>query len=77
MNFSSLSSHLPMIKLHFLYPYGLIPNATMGHVSLTATGEERVTAKLQKGAEIEKTADLGLRQKDSNAQLQSEFSALK
>lgn len=49
----------------------------MGHVSLTATGEERVTANLQKGAEIEKTSDLGLRQKDSNAQLQSEFSALK
>lgn len=66
-----------MIKLHFLYPYGLIPNTTMGHVSLTATGEERVTANLQKGAEIEKTSDLGLRQKDSNAQLQSEFSALK
>lgn len=66
-----------MIKLHFLYPYGPIPNATTGHVSLTATGEERVTAKLQKGAEIEKNTDLGLRQKNSNAQLQSEFSALK
>jgi hypothetical protein len=30
-------------KFHFLYPEGLIPNLTMGHVSFIVMGEERAT----------------------------------